>query len=95
MPRRNSDDASAAELRRVHVLLEGTAEHEDAPQRNIVRGAIRRLRARQTAIVHANEFLCVIVAVMRGWTTLLAIEEAASNDAGPRATRREGGRFRE
>lgn len=93
MARRNSNDASAAELRHIHVLLEGTAEHEEVPQRNIVSGAVKRLRARQTAIVHANEFLGLLVAVMRGWKTLLAIEDAAPGDVGPRANRRDEGRF--
>ncbi|MDQ2908076.1 MAG: hypothetical protein M3R44_01840 [Candidatus Eremiobacteraeota bacterium] len=78
------EDRSAAELHRVHVLLHEVAVHEDAPQRNIVRGAVKRLRARRTAIVHANEFLGVLVAVVRGWTTLLAIEGVASRDACPR-----------
>ncbi len=75
MARREKPVAAASEP--VHELLEAAAGHEEAPQRNIVSGAVKRLRARRTAIVHANEFFGMLVAVMRGWTTLLAIEESA------------------
>ncbi len=94
MARRNSDHDSAAELRRVRALLGEAAEFEDVPQRNVVRGAVSRLRARHTAIVHVNELLNVLVAVMRGWTTLIAVDEIASNDAGSRSTKATEGGFR-
>ncbi len=69
-------------MNHVRNLLEAAARHEDIPQRNLVKGAVKRLRARRTAVIHANEFLGVLVAVLRGWTTLLAVEERTSGDAG-------------
>ncbi|MBC5801147.1 MAG: hypothetical protein GIX03_04300 [Candidatus Eremiobacteraeota bacterium] len=85
MPRRDSNHASAHELRRVRALLGNVADHDQSPDHNVVRGAVKRLRARHTAIVHVNEFLGALVTVMRGWRTLVSLEEGASNATGPKA----------
>ncbi len=93
MARRDSERGSAPELRRVRRLLGEAAEYEDVPRRNVVRGAVKRLRARHTAIVHVNEFLGVLVSVMRGWTTLISVDEIAANDAGSGTIERGKGGF--
>lgn len=94
MSRRDSGHASPSELRRVRALLGEVAEHEEVPERNVVRGAVKRLRARRTAIVHVNEFLGALMTVMRGWTTFVSVEELTSNDTAPRLNRTREGDFR-
>ncbi len=64
-----------AELHGVRAALRDAAGFEAAPERDLVRGAVRRIRHRHTAIANVNEFFGALFAIVRGLQTLLAVEE--------------------
>ena len=68
--------ARLSELQQMHALLADTGSQEVAPRGDLASGALRRLRARNAAVGHMNEFVGAFVAFVRGITTLLSTEIA-------------------
>lgn len=84
MARRQPHEPPDEDSRRVRVILQNAAAHDATPRRDLVRGAVRRLTARRRSITSVNEFFGALRAIMRGFVTLMSVEESAS-DARPHA----------
>ena len=75
------------ELLRVRTLLRDVAGDEETPKRDLVRGAVRRLTFRRAQIRNVNEFFTALGAIVRGFTTLLSVEEPPFAHPPPRSKR--------
>ena len=63
------------EVERLRALLIETASVERRPRRDMLPGALKRLRLRRHGISNANEFLGGLAAFIRGFATLFAVAE--------------------
>ncbi len=75
VPPRKPVEPSEEELRPVRLLLHDAATHDEAPKRDLVRGAVKRLAFRRRSITNVNEFFGALRAIVRGFVTLMSVEE--------------------
>ncbi len=67
--------ARVGRIEAMHRVLEEQSRVAYRPGRDLVPGAVKRLRVRNHAIVNTNELLNLFVAFVRGFGSLFAVEE--------------------
>lgn len=60
------------ELRALRQVVQEVARHEVAPRRDLVGGALERLRLRHASVSRLNELMDVLGGLVRGLVTLIA-----------------------
>jgi hypothetical protein len=71
------------EVLQLRAMLARAGKYERRPARNVIPGALKRLRLRHHTITNANEFLSGLVGFVRGFASLFAVSDLGERSEEP------------